>query len=156
VRVGQSGVRLHTKDITTAVLEPGWRSRLLSFIADPNVAYLLLTVGSAGLIAEMWLPGTVLPGLTCVICLLLAFYALQMLPVNQTGLVLLALGLVLMVAELFVAGFGAFGVGGIIAFVAGSIMLFDADVPGYGVAWSLIAGVAGAFVVLIGAAVVIV
>ena len=156
VRVGQSDVRLDTKGVTQTVFAPGWRSRLLSFLADPNVAYLLLTVGTAGLVAEMWLPGAILPGLTGLICLLLAFYALQMLPVNQAGLLLLVLGLVLMTAELFAAGFGALGIGGIIAFVTGSIMLFDADVPGYGVAWPLIAAVAGAFLLLVGTAVVMV
>ena len=156
VRVGQSDTRIDTKGITATEFAPGWRSQLLTFLADPNVAYLLLTVGTAGVVAEMWLPGTVLPGLTGVICLLLAFYAMQMLPVNQTGLVLLALGLVLMVAELFVAGFGALGIGGIVAFVAGSIMLFDAGEPGYGVAWPLIAGIASAFALVIGTAVVMV
>ena len=156
VRVGQSDMRIDTKDITATEFAPGWRSQLLTFLADPNVAYLLLTVGTAGVVAEMWLPGTVLPGLTGVICLLLAFYAMQMLPVNQTGLVLLALGLVLMVAELFVAGFGALGIGGIVAFVAGSIMLFDAGEPGYGVAWPLIAGIACSFALVIGTTVVMV
>ena len=153
VHVAQSEMRLDTSNMAASEFAPGWRISMLSILANPDVAYLLLTVGSVGLIAEMWLPGTVLPGLTGVICLLLAFYGLQMLPVNLTGLALLVLGLVLMVAELFVAGFGVLGAGGIIAFVVGSIMLFQSDAPGFGVAWSLIVVATGVMVAIVGAAV---
>jgi membrane-bound serine protease (ClpP class) len=154
--VGQGEVRLDTQGMVTTVSSPSWRSRLLSFLADPQVAYILLTVGTYGIIAEMWMPGTVLPGLTGVICLLLAFYAFQMLPVDGTGLSLLLLGLVLMAAEVFVAGFGALGVAGIVAFVVGSIMLFDTGVPGYGIPWPLVAVVAGSFALLLTAAIILV
>jgi membrane-bound serine protease (ClpP class) len=156
VRVGQTEARLDTKGITVATLAPSWRSRLLSFITDPSIAYILLMVGTYGIIAEFWAPGTIIPGLTGVICLLLAFYAFQLLPVDETGVALVLLGLGLMVAETFVASFGALGVAGIVAFVAGSIMLFDTGAPGYAIPWPLIAAAASCSGLVLLASVVLV
>jgi membrane-bound serine protease (ClpP class) len=129
-------------------IEPDWRTRLLSVIADPNIAYILILIGIYGLIFEFYNPGFVLPGVAGAISLLLALFALQVLPVNYAGLALLMLGVIFMVSEAFVPSFGALGIGGLIAFVIGSIILIDTDVPGYGVSLPLIftfTAVTGAF-----------
>ncbi|ADE13002.1 NfeD family protein [Sideroxydans lithotrophicus] len=123
-------------------LEPDWRSRLLSVIADPSIAYLLMLAGVFGIFFEFSNPGFVLPGVTGAISLLLALFAFQMLPINYAGLALILLGLAFMTAEAFVPSFGVLGIGGILAFVMGSVMLIDTDVSGYGVPWSVIVPVA--------------
>jgi membrane-bound serine protease (ClpP class) len=133
---------LKTTGIEIATYEPDWRSRLLSVITDPNIAYILMLLGIYGLFFELWNPGYVLPGVIGAICLLLALYALQVLPISYAGLGLILLGIAFMVAEAFVPSFGALGIGGVVAFVIGSIILFDTDVPGFAVAWPLIAAVA--------------
>ncbi|MBU1233922.1 MAG: nodulation protein NfeD, partial [Proteobacteria bacterium] len=125
VHIGGTSQVLATKNLELTVVEPDWRSRLLSAIADPNVVYILMIIGIYGLIFELFHPGFVLPGVVGAICLLLAFYAFQILPVNYTGLALIFCGLVFMIAEAFVPSFGALGLGGILAFVVGSIILLD-------------------------------
>lgn len=126
VRVaGARRLVLHTRDLTIERVEPNWRSRLLAVIADPNVAYILLLVGIYGLIFELASPGYLLPGVTGAISLVLGLYALQVLPINYSGLVLMGLGMAFMVAEVFVPSFGALGLGGIVAFTVGSIIMFD-------------------------------
>ena len=139
-KVNVSGVthKLDLKDVHIVSLEPDWRSRLLTVIADPSIAYLLLLGGLFGLFFEFSNPGFVLPGVVGAICLLLALYALQMLPVNYAGLSLIILGLAFMVAEVFIPSFGVVGIGGVIAFLIGSVLLIDTDVPGYGVPLSMI------------------
>ncbi len=133
---------LQTRDAPVQIIKPDWRSELLSVIANPNVAYILLLIGAYGLIFEFSNPGTVLPGITGGICLLLALYAFQVLPVNYAGMALIILGIALMVTEAFIPSFGALGVGGIIAFVIGSVILIDTDVPGFGINKGLIGGFA--------------
>jgi membrane-bound serine protease (ClpP class) len=133
---------LKTKDLDTVTLEPDWRSELLSVITDPNVAYILMIVGIYGIIFEFYHPGLVLPGTVGAISLLLALYAFNVLPINYVGLALILLGTALMVTEAFVPSFGALGIGGIASFVAGSIMLMDADVPGFHVYMPLIGAIA--------------
>jgi len=133
-----------TLDMTGAsivTLEPDWRSRLLAVIADPSIAYLLMLAGIAGLFFEFSNPGFVLPGVVGAISLLLALFAFQMLPVNYAGLGLIILGLALMTGEVFMPSF-VLGIGGIIAFVIGSVMLIDTDILGYGVPWTVIVPVA--------------
>jgi membrane-bound serine protease (ClpP class) len=121
-------------------------------IANPSFALVLLMVGIYGLIFEFSSPGFGLPGTVGAICLLLALFALQMLPVNYVGMGLILLGMALLAAELVSPSFGVLGVGGIVAFVAGGLLLFDRDIPGFGVPLALIFGLAAssAAVVLLG------
>jgi membrane-bound serine protease (ClpP class) len=119
--------RLATADAEVERLAPDWRIRLLSVITDPTVAYVLLLVGIYGLIFELSSPGAVLPGVVGVIALLLALYAFQVLPINYAGLALMLVGVAFMVAEAFVPSFGALGLGGVLAFVAGSLILLEED-----------------------------
>lgn len=129
---------LDTAAAPMVVIEPDWRTRLLSVIADPNIAYILILIGIYGLIFEFYNPGFVLPGVVGAISLVLALFALQVLPVNYAGLGLLILGIIFMVSEAFVESFGALGIGGLVAFVMGSILLIDTEAGGYGVSLPLI------------------
>ncbi len=138
-------------------LEPDWRTRFLSVITDPSIAYILVLAGIYALFFEFSNPGLVLPGVAGAICILIALYAFHLLPVSYAGLALVLLGIAFMVAELFLPAYGSLGVGGAIAFVTGSVMLIDTDVPGFSVPLPLILAVAAvslAFVfVVIGTAV---
>jgi membrane-bound serine protease (ClpP class) len=134
---------LDTKELALVRFAPDWRIEFLSIITNPNVAYILLMIGVYGLILEFYAPGTLVPGVIGGISLLLGLYALQLLPVNYAGLALTLLGIALIVAETLVPSFGVLGFGGIVAFVIGSVILFDTDAPGYGVSWWLIGAVAG-------------
>lgn len=142
VTVGRDTITLETKDLIVERREPDWRSELLSVITNPTVAYLLLMIGIYGLLLEGYSPGSLLPGTIGAICLLLALYALQVLPVNYVGLLLLILGIILIVAEAFAPSFGVLGIGGIVAMVIGSIVLMDTDVPGFQIAIELIGAMA--------------
>lgn len=133
--------RLATAAAEIIEIQPDWRTRLLAVITDPGIAYILLMIGFYGLLFEFYSPGLVAPGVIGGISLLLALFALQLLPVSYTGLALIALGVGLLVAEHFAPGFGLLGLGGIVAFVMGSIMLIDTDAPAYRIPWPLIAGV---------------
>jgi membrane-bound serine protease (ClpP class) len=141
---------LQTAGIVLRDVQPDWRTKVLSLITNPNVAYLLMLIGIYGLLLEGYNPGTVLPGVVGAISLLLALFAFQVLSVNYAGLALIALGVILIVAETFVPSFGALGIGGIIAFVMGSIMLLDSGAPGFTIAWQLIGamGLAGALLLV--------
>ena len=152
VRVRDQEVVLHTRGLATQVLLPDWRQRFLSVIANPSVALLLMMIGIYGLIIEFGTPGFGVAGTAGAICLLLGLFALQMLPVNFAGLGLLLLGLLLLVAELHAPSFGVLGAGGVAAFIAGGVLLFDGDMPGYGVPlWLiLILAASTALVVLVG------
>jgi membrane-bound serine protease (ClpP class) len=142
---GAEGERvLHTSDATATPVEPDWRTRFLSVITDPSVAYLLALLGIYALGFEFSNPGLVFPGVIGAICILVAAYAFHMLPVNYAGLALMLLGLAFMAGELFFPAYGSLGVGGAIAFVLGSVILIDTDVPGFGVPFSLVLGVAAA------------
>ncbi len=144
---------LSTRNLTVETLTPDGRNRLLAAVAHPMVAYVLLLIGVYGIFFELANPGTALPGVLGGICLLLALFAFQVLPVNYAGLALLLLGLAFMIAEAFVPSFGALGLGGIAAFVAGSLLLWDETGPGYEIPIGLIAGFAlASAVVLIGLA----
>lgn len=121
---------------------PDWRHQFLAFITDPSVAYLFLMIGFWGLILEFYNPGIGLAGVAGAIFLLLGLFALQTLPINYAGLALIVLGLALMIAEAMVPSFGVFGVGGVVAFVLGSVILMDTKLPGYQISITLIIGFA--------------
>lgn len=127
---------LSTQGATIEVVEQDWRSRFLSVITDPNVAYLLLLLGFYGLIYEFLNPGMFVPGVVGAICLLVGLYALQVLPINYAGLALMLLGIIFMVAEAMAPSFGILGIGGVIAFIVGSIILLDEE--GYSISLPLI------------------
>jgi membrane-bound serine protease (ClpP class) len=135
-------VTLQTGGMVLETFEPTWRTELLAVITNPLVAYGLLIIGLYGLMFEGYNPGAILPGVIGAICLLLGLYALQVLSVNYAGLALVGLGLAMMIAEVFVPSFGALGIGGLAAFVIGSIILMDTDTPGFGVSLGLVGGIA--------------
>jgi len=135
-------VTLQTTGMVLETFEPTWRTELLAVITNPLVAYGLLIIGLYGLMFEGYNPGAILPGVIGAICLLLGLYALQVLSVNYAGLALVGLGLAMMIAEVFVPSFGALGVGGLAAFIIGSIILMDTDTPGFGVSLGLVGGIA--------------
>jgi len=129
---------LQTDGLAIVEIEPDWRSRFLSVITNPNIAYILMLIGIYGLIFEFSNPGSIVPGTVGAICLLLALYSFQLLPINYAGMALILLGVALMVGEAFQPSFGVLGIGGTIAFVIGSIILMDTDVPGFGIDISVI------------------
>ena len=129
---------LDTGGATVVALEPDWRTRLLATLTDPSVAYLLLLIGLYGLIFEFSHPGIFAPGVIGTISLVLGLLALSVIPIDLAGLGLILLGIGLMAAEAFVPSFGAFVIGGATAFVIGSLMTFD--MPGYHLAWPVVAG----------------
>ncbi len=138
VNINGQDVILETSDLAIETIEPDWRNELLSVITNPNIAYILMLLGIYGLFFELYNPGFVLPGVIGGISLLLALYALQVLPVNYAGLALMILGVIFMVAELYAPSFGALGIGGIISFVIGSVILFDTEGSGIKVAIPII------------------
>ncbi len=140
--------RLSTAGLEVVAIVPDWRSELLAVITNPNVAYILLLVGIYGIVLEFYNPGVLVPGITGAISLLLALYAFQVLPINYAGLALLLFGIALMVGEALVAGVGVLGIGGVVAFVIGSVLLLDTDVPGFGISWLLIGSVAAVSAVI--------
>ncbi|HEX7324502.1 MAG TPA: nodulation protein NfeD [Rhodanobacteraceae bacterium] len=142
VQTATGSVVLHTRGAAVAEISPGLRSQFLGVIANPEIAYILLLIGIAGLVLEGMHPGGVLPGVVGAICLLLALYAFQLLPVNFAGLGLIALGVILIVSEAFVPAYGVLGTGGVISFVIGSVILMRSGVPGFGVALPLVVGLA--------------
>ena len=126
-----STVTLATQDARVERLSPDWRNQVLALLANPQLAVILMMLGVYGLFFEMMSPGAALPGVAGLICLLLALYGLNMLPVNWAGVALLALGLLLMVGEVFLPSFGALGVGGLLAFVLGGLFMTGPEVPSY-------------------------
>ncbi len=152
IRLASGTVTLHTAGAPVLRIEPGWRTELLARIGDPTVAAFLMMLGVYGLILELLHPGVALPGIAGTICLLLALYAFQLLPVNWAGVGLILLGSAFMVAELFLPTFGVVGVGGVIALVAGLLMLIRPEVPGLGISGGFIAALAlGTALVIFGA-----
>lgn len=143
-------ILLATADAPLLRYEPDWRTRLLAVITDPSIALILLMVGVYGLFFEFTSPGVGVPGVLGAICLLLGLYALNLLPVNYAGLALILLGISFMVAEAFFSGYGVLGIGGVVAFVAGGIILIDTELPGFGIPLGLIVGVAVSSALLLG------
>lgn len=116
---------LMTSDLEILEIEPDWRTRLLATLTNPTVAYFLMLIGFYGIIFELSSPGNIYPGVIGAICLLLALYAFQVLPINYAGLALIILGIIFMVAEAFLPSFGVLGLGGVVSFVVGSVILMD-------------------------------
>ena len=146
-------VVLNTKDQDVVAFEMRWPQRILSVIAHPNVAYILMALGMMGLYFELANPGAVLPGVIGVISLILAFFALQVLPVNYAGVLLLLVGMGLIIGEAFTPAFGVLGLGGITALVLGSLMLFKEQTvptPALQVSWTVILPVVVTLVVMFG------
>lgn len=142
VQVRGATVTLHLRGATVRDYAPGARTQFLAIITNPTIAYLLLLAGIFGIGLEALHPGALLPGIVGGICLLVGLYALQLLPVNYAGLALMALGIGLLVAEALNPTVGALGIGGVISFVVGSVMLMNTTVPGYAVNVGVIAAIA--------------
>ena len=138
VRIGNRTVKLATAGLAVVRMMPDWRTQLLAVITNPTVAYGLMLIGIWGLLLEGYNPGAVLPGVAGSVCLLIALFAFQILSVNYAGLALVVLGTAMIISEFFFPTYGSLGVGGLIAFVVGSLILFDTDVPGMNVGRPLI------------------
>ena len=150
VTVASGEITLAFTAAAVEVVERNWKERLLAAIADPNIALIMMMLGVYGLLFEFYTPGFGVSGIIGSICLLLALYALAMLPVNAVGALLLLLGMALMVTEAFLPSFGAFGIGGIVAFVAGALMLIDGDVPGLQISLAFVVPLAAVSALLLG------
>jgi membrane-bound serine protease (ClpP class) len=131
---------IDSKGAEVVTVEHDWRTKVLSIITDPTIAYMLLILGIYAIVFEFSNPGLVLPGVAGVIAILIGLYAMQMLPISYAGLALIVLGIAFMIAEAFLPAYGSLGIGGLIAFVVGSVMLID--VPGYSIPYALIGGFA--------------
>ncbi len=149
VPAAKGTVKLDTKGVTLKPIEQDWREQLLTVITNPTIAYLLFIIGIFGLLMEGLHPGFILPGTVGAISLILALFAFHALPVNYAGLALILLGVGLLVAEAFVTSFGVLGIGGIVSFVFGSIMLIDTHAPGYTLPRIYISSIAAAASVVI-------
>jgi membrane-bound serine protease (ClpP class) len=132
--------RLATADLQIVTVAPDWRTKLLAIATNPNIALILMLIGIYGLLFEFLNPGAVAPGLIGAVSLLVALYALHLLPINYTGAALLLLGVGLMIAEAHIGAFGVIGVGGIIAFVIGAIMMFPSGAPGFELSPAVVVG----------------
>ena len=139
-----AGKTMRTGGSAAIAHAPDWRTRLLSVLTNPSVAYILVLLGIYAIIFEFTNPGLILPGVVGSICVLLAMYAFHMLPVNYAGIALILLGIGFMVAEVFLPSFGSLGIGGVIAFAVGSVILIDTDVPEFEIPYALIAGLTAA------------
>ena len=138
VRWGGETVVLRTANARVEQVEMNWRQDLLSAIAHPQVAVLLFSLGTLGLTIELWNPGGIVPGVVGGLCLLLAFFAFQILPINYVGLLLILFGLALLVAEMLTATYGLLATGGIVSMVLGALMLVDSPAPELQLGWPFI------------------
>jgi len=144
VKTQKGTVTLQTKGAPVKPIEVRFRDRLLALITDPNVAYILMMVGMLGIFFELSNPGVVLPGVIGGICLILAFFAFQSLPINWAGLFLILFGLALLVAEIKLPSHGVLTIGGVVAMLLGSLMLYDAPEGGLRVSWAVLIPIVGA------------
>jgi membrane-bound serine protease (ClpP class) len=135
-------VRLASAGLQVVTTPPDWRIELLALITNPNVAFILMLIGVYGLILEFFNPGAVAPGLVGTISLLVALYALALLPINYAGAALVLVGIGLMIAEAHIGAFGTIGVGGIVAFVIGALMMFPSQAPGFELSAVVVVGAA--------------
>jgi membrane-bound serine protease (ClpP class) len=142
VKIGERTVTLKTAGIAATPIAPDWRARILAIVTNPTIAYLLLLAGIYGLMFEFISPGAYFPGVLGSIALLVALYALNLLPVSYAGAGLLLLGIAMLAAEAFLPTFGVVGIGGIVAFVLGSLFLYRGEAPGFVLAWQAVAAAA--------------
>ncbi len=129
---------LTTRGADLEKIDMTWRDQLLDIISNPNIAYILMLLGVYGLFFEIYNPGAIVPGVIGGICLILAFFAFQTLPVNIAGLLLILLALILFLLEIKVTSYGILSIGGSVSLILGSVMLFDSPIPGLRVSWSVI------------------
>ena len=129
---------LNTSDAHVERVMPGLRFKILDVVANPNIAYLLMMIGGIGIMMELYNPGMIFPGVVGGICLLLSFFALQVLPVNYVGILLMILAVILFIAEIKVVSYGLLSVGGIVSLTLGSVMLFESGEDAMRVSWSII------------------
>ena len=145
---------LHTKRLKTVFLRETLRDKILKTLSDPNIAYLLMMIGMAGLYFELSHPGAIFPGVIGAISLILAFFAFQTLPVNYAGILLIVVALILFILEMKVASYGLLSLGGIISLFLGSLMLFEGGAPGLSLSWRVLIPtvimVSGFFVIVAG------
>jgi membrane-bound serine protease (ClpP class) len=150
VKTARGPVTLATRDAAVRVIEIGFRDRFLALISDPNVAYLLMMAGMLGIFFELSNPGAILPGVIGGICLILAFYAFQSLPVNWAGLLLILFGVVLLIAEIKVVSHGILAIGGVVAMLLGSLMLYDRpEITGIRLSWFVMLPTVGTTALLV-------
>jgi len=131
-------VVLNTKEARKKYIAMSWRHQVLDVISDPNIAYILLLIGIYGIFFELYNPGSIFPGVIGAICLILGFYALQTLPINYAGLLLIILAIILFILEIKIPSYGVLSIGGVISMIIGSIMLFDSPMPFLRVSWKVI------------------
>ncbi|HEY7647580.1 MAG TPA: nodulation protein NfeD [Methylomirabilota bacterium] len=144
VKTTKGSVTLATRTAQVAPITVGFRDRFLNVITDPNVAYVLMMLGMIGLMAELYNPGAIFPGVIGGISIILAFFAFQSLPINYAGLLLILLGIALLIAEIKIVSHGILGIGGVVAMALGSMMLFDAPEIGFRISWWVIVPTVGA------------
>jgi membrane-bound serine protease (ClpP class) len=138
VQLEDRQIVLATKGARIDKVMMNWRLKLLALLSDPNIAYIMMLLGIYGLFFELYNPGAILPGIVGGICLIIAFYSLQLLPVNLAGVLLIVLAIVLFLLEIKVMSYGLLSIGGVISFLLGSLMLFDVSIPGAKVSLSVI------------------
>jgi len=143
VKTSEGSKVIHTIGVKVVYKEMQFKDKVLSIIANPNVAYILMMLGFYGLYFELSHPGTIFPGVIGTLCLILAFFAFQTLPINYAGLLLITLALILFIAELKVQSHGLLGLGGMVSLIIGSMMLIDTEKYGKGIDWYVIFGTAG-------------
>ncbi len=132
---------LHTRNAEIVTYEMSWRQRLLDLISNPNIAYILMMIGIYGLMFELYNPGSVLPGVLGAISLILGLYAMQTLPVNYAGFLLIIFAIIMFLLEIKIPSYGLLTIGGIVSLIMGTVMLFDTPFPFLRVSWQVIAGV---------------
>jgi membrane-bound serine protease (ClpP class) len=138
-----SGKRtLSTKNARIKSFDMSWRQRLLAILSDPNIAYILMLIGIYGIFFELYNPGSILPGVIGGICLILALYSLQTLPVNYAGVLLIVFAIVLFLLEIKIPSYGILSIGGVVSLIIGSVMLIDSSLPFFQISWKVILGAA--------------
>ena len=138
IAVPNGSITLATETTTLREFPMGIRLELLKALSDPNIAYLLMTIGTIGILAELYNPGAILPGVVGAISLILAFYSLQSLPINYAGVLLLILGIVFFILEATVTSYGLLAIGGVVSMTFGSLMLIKSDAEFFQISWAVI------------------